>query len=412
MSPEAFDQLMAAPALAAPAGITPNFDNPPNRNGLAWVVTTLCMVIATMCLLLRLFFRSWVEKKFRIEEALMIGAYGAYWGTAYAGYSLIYTPGYCVHTWNLRNRDLTKPLYLIHIYGNAYTMVLVLIKTAILTDWYRIFVSGNRIRTLFWWGCWGLIIFQNVWALICMLLLNLQCRPYEAIWKFWIPSKCYPLPIVMLTSASVQVVTDISMFLLPQKIIWSLHMTWRKKVGVSVIFGVGILASIAATFRLVHTVQFATEPDSMYLIGPLIWWACAETTCGFFIFSVPCLSKIIVESGLPRWTMSALTFSAKSSNPSNQNSNSGPRYRPHSLSQSKPKPKHWLDTNANYSVIGEGGIPMKTTGRPESQTNAHDGPQAYYPQAALQITPPVDICVSHDSLSHPGSEQHNNALSV
>ena len=36
---------------------------------------------------------------------------GAYWGTAYAAYSLIYTPGYGVHTWNLHNKDLIKPLY-------------------------------------------------------------------------------------------------------------------------------------------------------------------------------------------------------------------------------------------------------------------------------------------------------------
>lgn len=36
---------------------------------------------------------------------------GAYWGTAYAGYALIYTPGYYVHTWNLHNEDLIRPLY-------------------------------------------------------------------------------------------------------------------------------------------------------------------------------------------------------------------------------------------------------------------------------------------------------------
>lgn len=36
---------------------------------------------------------------------------GAYWGTAYAAYALIYTPGYYVHTWNLHNKDLVRPLY-------------------------------------------------------------------------------------------------------------------------------------------------------------------------------------------------------------------------------------------------------------------------------------------------------------
>lgn len=34
----------------------------------------------------------------------------------------------------------------------------------------------------------------------------------------------------------------------------------------------------------------------MYFIGPLLFWACAEMTCGFFILSVPCLPKLLAES--------------------------------------------------------------------------------------------------------------------
>jgi hypothetical protein len=45
----------------------------------------------------------------------------------------------------------------------------------------------------------------------------------------------------MLTSACVQVFTDWSMVLLPQRIIWGLQMNWQKKIGISLIFGVGLL---------------------------------------------------------------------------------------------------------------------------------------------------------------------------
>ena len=41
----------------------------------------------------------------------MFLAYGAFWGTAYAGYAMIQTPGYYVHQWHLRNGDLVRPLY-------------------------------------------------------------------------------------------------------------------------------------------------------------------------------------------------------------------------------------------------------------------------------------------------------------
>ncbi|KAJ5122343.1 hypothetical protein N7448_003475 [Penicillium atrosanguineum] len=366
MSPEALAEMLNAPALPAPEGITPNFDNPSNANGLAWFVTTFCMVVATMCLLLRLYVRVILEKKFRAEEILVILAYGAYWGTAYAGYSLIFTPGYYVHTWNLHNGDLVKPLYYILVYGCCYSATLPLIKSAILMDWCRVFVPVQKSRNSFWWGCAAIISLQCLWGLLCVILLNMQCRPHEAIWKFYLPSKCYSLPDVMLTSASVQVVSDIAMFLLPQRIIWGLGMNWQKKIGVSVLFGVGILACVAAILRLVKTVAFASETDTMYLIGPLLFWACAEMTCGFFIFSVPCLSKLIIESGLPGRVKNALGFNSRSSEHSNADS------------------------------LEEGHIALQETGS-ESQTRLHDGVQSNVTNPTVQVMRTTDVTVSNDA---------------
>lgn len=68
MSRKGLEALLAAPALQPPPGAEANFDNPPNRNGLAWFVTTICIAIATSCLLLRTYIRMWKEKKIHMEE--------------------------------------------------------------------------------------------------------------------------------------------------------------------------------------------------------------------------------------------------------------------------------------------------------------------------------------------------------
>lgn len=68
MSQEELDALLAAPALDPPPGVTPNFENPPNKNGLAVAVTTLCIVISTLCLFLRAYVRMWREKTIHKEE--------------------------------------------------------------------------------------------------------------------------------------------------------------------------------------------------------------------------------------------------------------------------------------------------------------------------------------------------------
>lgn len=146
------------------------------------------------------------------------------------------------------SRSSANSIQLILIYGCCYSATLPLIKTAILLDWCRIFFPIDRTRNAFWCGCMAVATLQCVWGLLCIILLNMQCRPHEAIWKFYLPSRCYSLPDVMLTSASVQVASDIIMFVLPQRIIWHLQMTWQKKLGISVIFGVGILSVHATLF--------------------------------------------------------------------------------------------------------------------------------------------------------------------
>lgn len=68
MKSEPLGELLAAPAQAAPAGVTPNFENPPNKNGLAWFVTTICAIVVASSACLRLYARVWMCKRVRIEE--------------------------------------------------------------------------------------------------------------------------------------------------------------------------------------------------------------------------------------------------------------------------------------------------------------------------------------------------------
>ncbi|KAJ6031692.1 Serine hydrolase FSH [Penicillium herquei] len=74
-------------------------------------------------------------------------------------------------------------------------------------------------------------------------------------------------------------------------------MNWRKRLGVSIIFGFGLLACISAAFRLETTVKHGKAADAVWTLAPLAFWATAEMTCGFFIVSLPCIPKILKETG-------------------------------------------------------------------------------------------------------------------
>jgi hypothetical protein len=90
-------------------------------------------------------------------------------------------------------------------------------------------------------------------------------------------------------------------------------------------------------------------------------------TCGFFIFSVPCLSKLIMESGLPSRVKRALGDSgAKNSDPSYENS-SGPRSG--SGLVRKPWKRPVKNPETTWSQIDDYNIPLSSPGVSESQEN-------------------------------------------
>lgn len=62
---------MDGPALAPPDGVTPNLDNPDNKNWLAWFVLVFLSVTSTICVLLR-GCRVFLMKRFRADEGVWL----------------------------------------------------------------------------------------------------------------------------------------------------------------------------------------------------------------------------------------------------------------------------------------------------------------------------------------------------
>lgn len=82
-------------------------------------------------------------------------------------------------------------------------------------------------------------------------------------------------------------------------------------------------------------------------------------TCGFFILSVPCLSKLIVESGLPRHVKTLLGFGPRSGSLSEEAEALEPAGEQQHHFQGSGcfnsyQMKPWLNGDMTWSRIGEG----------------------------------------------------------
>lgn len=107
-------------------------------------------------------------------------------------------------------------------------------------EWSRMFVPRST-RNTFWWLCHGLMAFQILFMIGIVLALCLHCQPYHKIWDKSVKGTCGSKPAIDLVASVTHLCSDVCILFLPQKVIWGLKLSLKKKLGVSVIFGLGIL---------------------------------------------------------------------------------------------------------------------------------------------------------------------------
>ncbi|KAI1772243.1 hypothetical protein F4818DRAFT_180229 [Hypoxylon cercidicola] len=307
LTPEQLEALLNGPALAPPDGIVPNFDNPPNKNYISAAVVPLCLTVTTIAVLLRVYARIFCVKKVGIPDALMAVAFGCYIVDVYFGFRLQNKPGAFVHQWDVRLKDMPDILFYLFLSASFYIGVVLTIKAAILLEWVRIFIPYG-VRNRFFWLCYGVLGANTIFYVITLFVMNFACVPVQKNWDpLYVGGSC---PIntqaVNIASAVLNLCSDIFILLLPQRIIWGLKMSTKTKVGVSIIFAIGIICIIAAGFRLGAELDYTKSDDVLYSISPVLHWALAEMTCMFLVFGVPSGSKILSDSRLASRLASSL----------------------------------------------------------------------------------------------------------
>ncbi|KAI1410706.1 hypothetical protein F5Y13DRAFT_70998 [Hypoxylon sp. FL1857] len=294
------DLSQSTPALQPPDGVIPNFDNPPNKNYIAQAVVPLCLVLTTIAVFLRVYSRIFFIKKIGVPDILMTIAFGCYIVDVYFCYRLQENPGAFTHQWDIRLKDVSGILFPLFLSASFYIGVVLTIKAAILLEWIRIFIPSG-VRNRFFWLVYGVLGANTIFYIITLFVMNFACVPVQKNWDpLYVGGSC---PIhataVKISSAALNLCSDISILLLPQRIIWGLKMSTRTKAGVSIIFVIGIICCLAAGFRLGAEIESTKSSDTIYNTASAMLWALAEMTCMFLVFVSPSGAKVFNDSPIP-----------------------------------------------------------------------------------------------------------------
>lgn len=131
------------------------------------------------------------------------------------------------------------------------------IKMSILHLYISIF---GRTSPQFRRVVWTVMAICIVSTAIFVIQILVLCRPLAFFWdKSIVGGKCGSLNLTYLIPGIIITVEDIVIFLLPMPLLWKLKMETNKKIGASIIFGIGLAICLMSGVRLKYVIELDTN---------------------------------------------------------------------------------------------------------------------------------------------------------
>ena len=221
----------------------------------------------TLVLWTRLFTRFHIAKSAGWEDYCALLAWVGVVGYAITGI-ILFQNGVGSHQWDVTMLEALQSGKASYASEPIYRLTLVFAKLAILLQLLRIFVPGSQgtlyyaIHALIWFN----ILSHGTFIIVALF----QCTPVEKAWNPTVNGKCINIRAVFISTAVINVFSDFSILLLPLYSIWQLQMPVKRKVGVSAVFCLGLIACIASVIHLVYDIKSLRSKDLSWVGAPIV----------------------------------------------------------------------------------------------------------------------------------------------
>ncbi|KAL2846405.1 hypothetical protein BJY01DRAFT_247311 [Aspergillus pseudoustus] len=145
------------------------------------------------------------------------------------------------------------------------------------------------------------------------LIIALQCIPLSTLWTRDPRGKCISTMVVNIVTATMTIICDSIILLLPINIIWTVRAKLARKIALAIVLCFGVFAVVTSVCRLLAMLPVVNKPnDATWYFSVVLAWSSAEISAAIIALSLPAL-KALFGSALK---------DKSSSNDSNSNSNS------------------------------------------------------------------------------------------
>ncbi|KAF3395786.1 hypothetical protein F1880_007141 [Penicillium rolfsii] len=294
---------MQLPPLAVMATWpTPNYVDPPTRGHGVLIVNVVCISLAFLVVMLRLYTRLRITCSAGVDDVLIV--IGFAFAIAMVAVTSLASEnwGWNRHIWDVPETWLSTVQKLNIVFQIMFSWSSSITKISLLWFCRRLLGAGKGNFKWFNWAFIGAMIFVGLSCLMFTFISIFQCSPIKAYWDVSpdYPYKCLNNGSIVFSASVINIFTDFLVTALPMPLIWSLKLPARQRLAVISIFGLGIIVNVAGSVRTVYVWKsMVVGYDTTWLGWPVLIAAAVEINLGLICSSAPALRPLIATF-LPR----------------------------------------------------------------------------------------------------------------
>ncbi|ETS76307.1 hypothetical protein PFICI_11694 [Pestalotiopsis fici W106-1] len=347
-------------------------DTVDTRSNAVLVIVILGSILSTAALLVRVYSRHVLLHTFGKDDALMIAGWVFLIATAVA-VGLEYHFGMGKHRW-----DITHDDYVSYMKASAfltstvvYSVAIYLVKISIILQYCRIFKDTRFYRFYF-----GVMLLLAVWTVVMSFLLIFICVPVRRFWDENAPGKCMNMLALWLSVAVINMITDLTCFLIPIPPLLQLQMSRNNKILLSAIFALALCPCAISAYRVKTLIAVASSSDLSWENNNTALFTFLELCTGAVAACLPACRPVLAKL-MPRlFTSSTQLRSANSvdlqSHHHRQTQNS---HRHHHNDDQLSQQERRLSVPSSSSMHGKDSIRGKSDWGSTRELNLEDNDQ-------------------------------------
>jgi len=161
-------------------------------------------------------------------------------------------------------------------------------KCSIVLLYRRVFLLKGVLTT-----CNIILAFLVGWYLWAILSAILTCNPVSKFWNPRLPGHCFDFTALWFSNASVNILTDLTLVILPIPLVSSLHLPRRQKVAIWALFATGGFVCITSILRLRSLLVFSVSKDPSWDNIPVAIWTYIECNLAIICACLTCLRPLV-----------------------------------------------------------------------------------------------------------------------